>query len=114
MSALLDRRAFLAGLAGFAATVGTAHAQRRGRWRGRGRGGDHERALQALREGEVRPLTDILDEVHDTVAGEVIEVELEREDGRYVYELKILTPSGRLVEVQVDAATGAVLEIEDD
>jgi uncharacterized membrane protein YkoI len=39
----------------------------------------------------------------------VIEVDLDREDGRWVYELKLLPPSGRVFELEVDAATAAVL-----
>jgi uncharacterized membrane protein YkoI len=46
--------------------------------------------------------------------GKVIEVELEVEDGVLVYDLKILAKDGRLVEVEVDAATSKVLKVEDD
>jgi uncharacterized membrane protein YkoI len=31
-----------------------------------------------------------------------------------VYEIKILTSTGRVREVKIDARTGAVLKIEDD
>ena len=44
----------------------------------------------------------------------VVEVELERDDGRWLYELKLLTPEGVLVEMELDAATGALLEFEQD
>jgi uncharacterized membrane protein YkoI len=107
MKNVLDRRAFLAGLAASAAWAGAADADRR-------RGGDHERARRALKQGEVRPLAEILADVRNSIGGEVIEVELDREDGRYVYELTVVSPSGRLLEVKVDAATGAILEVEDD
>lgn len=109
MARHLDRRAFLAGAAICAATAGTAYAKR-----GRGRGGDHERARRALKEGEVRPLAEILEEIRRRFGGEVIEVELDEDDDRTVYELTILTHSGRLLEVVVDAATGAVLEVDED
>ncbi len=46
-------------------------------------------------------------------AGEVINVDLELENGLLVYEVFILTPSG-LYEVKVDANTGKVVEIEFD
>lgn len=44
----------------------------------------------------------------------MLEVELEREDGAYVYEFKILRPNGLVQEVEADAATGKILKIEDD
>ena len=106
MKIILDRRAFLAGIAASAASAGMAHAKRGDR--------DHERARRALEQGEVRPLADILDELRLRYGGEVIEVELDEDDDRYVYELTIVTSSGRILELVVDAATGAVLEVDED
>ena len=70
---------------------------------------DHERARAALEAGEVRPLAELLAEVESRYAGRVIETELERDGGRWIYEMKILPPSGRMFELKLDAATGAVL-----
>ena len=39
----------------------------------------------------------------------VIQIELDREDGRWLYELKLLPPSGRVFELEVDATTAALL-----
>lgn len=46
------------------------------------------------------------------VPGEVQEVELEKEDGIMVYEIEILNAAGQEFEVEIAAATGAVLEVE--
>jgi len=70
---------------------------------------DHERARAALAAGQIRPLTDLLAEVERRYAGRVVEAELDREDGRWVYEFKLLPPSGRVFEVHLDAATGEPL-----
>ena len=40
--------------------------------------------------------------------------ELEREYGKWLYELKIIEPSGRLLELYVDAETGEILKVEED
>lgn len=69
----------------------------------------HERARAALAAGEIRPLADLLAEVERRWTGRVIETELEREDDRWVYEFKLLPPSGRVFELKLDAATGALL-----
>ncbi len=74
---------------------------------------DQERARRALREGRIRPLSEILAIVQPRLGGRVIEVELDEEDGRFVYEFKVMTPRGRIREVEVDAATGEILEIDD-
>ncbi len=70
---------------------------------------DHDRARAALLAGEVRPLTQVLAQVARTHPGQVMEVELEREDGRWVYELKLLQGDGRLLKLAVDARDGQVL-----
>ncbi len=70
-----------------------------------------EEAILAMRRGEILPLTRILEIANRHVAGDIIEVEYE---GGPKYEIKILTASGRVREVKLNARTGALLEIEDD
>ena len=48
------------------------------------------------------------------VPGTVLEVELDVERGRTVYEVTLRAADGRRVEIYVDAADGAVLEIEEE
>jgi len=75
---------------------------------------DHTAVREALQRGEVLPLVKILAIANKEVPGDVIEVELEQEREALVYEIKILTSTGRVREVEIDARTGAVLRIEDD
>ncbi len=75
---------------------------------------DHIAAREALQRGEILPLTRILNIALERVAGDVIEVDLDREDDGWEYEVKILTPTGRVREVTLDARTGRILKIEDD
>jgi uncharacterized membrane protein YkoI len=70
---------------------------------------DRERARAALQAGQIRPLAALLAEVEQRYVGRVIGIELEHEDGRWVYEFKLLPPTGRIYELEVDAATGATL-----
>ena len=61
-----------------------------------------------------RPLADIPATAKESIGGEVIGVELEERAGAMVYELKVLRPNGELVELRVDALTGAVLKQDED
>ncbi|CRK81074.1 PepSY domain-containing protein [Neobacillus massiliamazoniensis] len=45
------------------------------------------------------------------VKGEVVKVVLEEDDGRAVYEVKVKS-SGIIYEIEIDAMTGQVLEVE--
>lgn len=75
---------------------------------------EHYEAREALRLGKVRPLDQIIAAVRKEISGDIIEIEFERNDGRYVYELEIIDPSGRIIEVEVDAKSAEILEREED
>lgn len=49
----------------------------------------------------------------EKVAGKVIEAELETKHDKTVWEVEIVTADGKVMEVHVDAATGAVIDVED-
>ena len=74
----------------------------------------HEAARRLVEEGKILGLAEVLEQVGQKVPGKLLGTELEYEDGRIVYEIKILRPGGRLQEVEVDAATGHIISIEDD
>jgi uncharacterized membrane protein YkoI len=76
---------------------------------------DHEFARQALAEGRIRPLTEIMESFKAQFAGKIVGVELKaKAKKRIVYEFKVVTPDGKLKEVKVDAATAKIIKIEDD
>ena len=73
---------------------------------------DHERARAAVQAGQVLPLPTLLERLQRTHRGQVLEVELEHDDGRWVYELKLLQADGQLAKLHVDARTGQVLQVQ--
>ena len=73
---------------------------------------DHDRARLALEAGEILPLADILAAAAVARPGRVIQIELDRDDGRWVYELELVSHEGFLYEMEIDAASGTVIEIE--
>jgi len=76
---------------------------------------DHVEARELLRRGAIVPLAQVLDVVAKRVPGDVIEVELEREDdGSWEYDVKVLTPTGLVRKVKLNARTGVVVRIKDD
>jgi uncharacterized membrane protein YkoI len=75
---------------------------------------DQEIARQALKEGRIKSLIEITEIVKTKMPGTILGVELDVENGRIVYEFDIVDPDGKLKEVEVDAATGDILKVEDD
>jgi uncharacterized membrane protein YkoI len=62
-----------------------------------------------LRAGEVLPLQTVLNRIATAYPGRVLAIKLERDDGVWVYEVKLLQSQGRLLKLDLDARTGAVL-----
>ena len=74
----------------------------------------HEAARRLVESGRILSLDAILAKLSSLVPGKLIETELEYDDGRIMYDLKILRPNGQVQEVEIDAATGEIMKIEDD
>ena len=77
-------------------------------------GSDFEVARDAVERGEILPLARVLALLEQQHPGQVIEVELEISDGIRVYEIELVTPDGRLIEVDMNAATGEILDYEEE
>jgi uncharacterized membrane protein YkoI len=75
---------------------------------------DAARVRAAVAHGEVLPLPRILSVAQQRVRGEILKVELEEAEHLLVYEVKMLTPDGRVRELKIDARGGRVLKVQDD
>lgn len=65
-----------------------------------------------VRRGDVVPLETILDWLEANYEGDVLEVEVERENGLIEYEIKLLGPQGQVVEFEFDGHSGQLMKIE--
>jgi uncharacterized membrane protein YkoI len=68
---------------------------------------------RAVEAGEVLPLSQILEKVRVKVSGDITGIEINREDGRWHYEFRVIDRSGRVLEVHVDARSGNIEQIEE-
>lgn len=73
---------------------------------------DQDEARRALERGEIQPLDQVLDAARKALPGDVVKVELDEDDGRWIYEIKVLTSGGERREVEIDAKSLEVLEID--
>lgn len=74
-----------------------------------------EAAEAALARGDARPVEELLRRVRSTFAGSVLKIELEHKDeGRvpWVYEVKLLTLEGDVLELEYDASILELLALE--
>lgn len=72
---------------------------------------DHELARQALQAGKVLPLRTVLDQIERQFQGQVVKVEFEHDDGRFIYEMRLLQANGQMAKLKVDAVDGRVLSV---
>jgi hypothetical protein len=69
--------------------------------------GDHDRAREAVEAGQILPLKAVLARVEREAPGaQVLEVELERHEALWLYEIKLLQTGGVITKLRVDARTG--------
>ena len=78
---------------------------------------DQDRARAAMLRGEVAPLSKALTAIEKSFKGDVIEVELEEEDKfgigpTLIYEIKLLTPEGNVLQLKVHAKTLEILDVD--
>jgi len=70
---------------------------------------DQDAARQALQAGRAVPLERVLQRAQREHPGHLLGVELVEEDGRLIYQIRILGPGGRLDDWRYDADTTAPL-----
>jgi len=73
---------------------------------------DHDLAKQLLDSGDILPLETILKKVRSIQAGKILDLELEKEDGQIIYEIELLTSSGSVFELKINAKSGELLSTE--
>jgi uncharacterized membrane protein YkoI len=73
---------------------------------------DAERAREQVEAGRYVPLEDIIRAARERYPGRVVEVELDDDDDEY--EIEILQDDGTKVELEYDALTGKLLEVDVD
>lgn len=73
-----------------------------------------EQARLWVEQGVILPLEQILSANQASLDGRILDVELEREDGILVYEIKLLNAQGRKYELYLDAVTGQKIKEEED
>lgn len=75
---------------------------------------DHIEAKRLFNSGEIMALDDIMKIIRQTYPGKLLEVELEKEGGKIVYEVEILGADGIVREIYVDAKNGKLISMKVD
>lgn len=76
---------------------------------------DQDEVLRLRKEGLILPLEQLLQPALARHPGaKLLEAELEEEDDVLVYEIEILTPSGVVRELEIDARDGRILKDKED
>jgi uncharacterized membrane protein YkoI len=72
-------------------------------------------ARELRRAGTIAALDTILEQVRTHYPeARLLEADLEKDHGRYIYELEILTREGQVRELEIDASTIEILDDEEE
>jgi len=75
---------------------------------------DANEARELKQSGQILSLETIIAQVRKEYPGTIIEIELDEEKNRYIYEIELVTDEGVVIELEIDAATGEVLKYDKD
>ncbi len=67
---------------------------------------------QLVKQGKLLPLEAIMALYPEEQYGKLLDLEVEREYGTIIYELEFLRGDGRIIELEIDASNGLLLEQE--
>lgn len=67
---------------------------------------DHDLARDLHESGEIRALSEVLNDISRSTQGEVVAVNLVRTNSGWIYRIQVVTPDGRRSLVEVDAGKG--------
>jgi uncharacterized membrane protein YkoI len=70
-----------------------------------------KRAEDAVKKGDIAPVSEILKAAKANTPGKVVDVKLNRRFLNYVYRVRILTPKGRRAELTIDAKSKRILQV---
>lgn len=65
-------------------------------------------------KSKILPLSKLKTIIIKRFGPNIIDIEIEKEMGLWVYEFKIISKNGRLIEVYMNAETGQILKIENE
>lgn len=75
---------------------------------------DQDEAQALVERGEILSLEQLLARHSERLRGELLDLELEREQGRLIYEIEVLGDDGRVRELEFDARTGELTSTSGD
>lgn len=75
---------------------------------------DHDDAFQLRQAGEILSLEKVIEQAQDHHSGKILEAELEKENGMYIYEIEVLKQNGVIWEMKFNAKDGSLLSEEQD
>lgn len=71
---------------------------------------DHDSARKLVQSGDILPLETILENLKKRVSGHILEVEMERKKGSFIYEIELVDEYGVVKEFVFDASNGHLLK----
>ena len=79
-----------------------------------GRDIGQDEALRLVEQGTIESLNVFIADALERFPGRFLQAELELDDGRYIYEIEIVTQERRVMELEYDAATRELLDVDED
>lgn len=75
----------------------------------------HNDALRLTQQGIIKPVTELVQiATRNYPESHVLELELEKKKNLYIYEMDVITQTGQVREIKLNAVTGQIIKDELD
>lgn len=81
--------------------------------KGKGMKGDARETVEKAAAAKVT-IDQAIKAASEKVSGKVVEAELEKKHDKLVWEVEVVTAENKVMEVHIDAETGAVIDVEEE
>lgn len=81
--------------------------------KGKGKKGESKETVEMAATAKVT-IEQAIKTASEKVAGKVVEAELEKKHDKLVWEVEVVTEENKVMEIHIDAESGAVLAVEEE
>ena len=81
--------------------------------KGKGKKDESKETVEMAAKAKVR-IDQAIKTASEKVAGKVVEAELEKKHDTLVWEVEVVTAENKVMEVHIDAESGAVIDVEEE
>jgi len=76
--------------------------------------GKYDKLRDAVIQKRILPLSQVKAKVIERFGANIIDIDIDRKSGKWIYEFKVINDASHILEIYVDASNGTIIKVEND